>query len=133
MAFLVVYDVTNLSSFQNIKYWLDDILNQSSASMERMLLGNKCDMAGQRQILKGRGEAFAIQNGIKFLETSPNTNVNIDEAFLQIAESILDKLPKTTQQFPPRKESIIHFNDFSEEKPKKVTKTWKGCYKRIHK
>ena len=48
-------------------------------------------MATNRQIQIDRGKAFARENGVKFLETSPYTNVNIEEAFLQIAESILDK------------------------------------------
>ena len=35
---------------------------------------------------------IAQQHGIPFLETSAKTNVNVDKAFLNLAQSILDKV-----------------------------------------
>ena len=97
MGILLVYDITRPSSFDNLAKWLRTILEHSSSDVEKMILGNKCDMEEQRRIPKERGESIARENGIKFLETSAKTNVNVEEAFLQISESILDKLPGTSQ------------------------------------
>ena len=55
-----------------------------------MILGNKCDMDDKRVISKERGETIARENGVKFLETSAKTNVNIERAFQELSEAILD-------------------------------------------
>jgi Ras-related protein Rab-10 len=56
-----------------------------------MLIGNKCDMEEKRMISKERGEKVAEENGIKFYETSAKDNVNIEHAFITLAEDILNK------------------------------------------
>lgn len=57
-----------------------------------MLLGNKCDMTDRRVVSKERGEKIAIDHQIRFLETSAKANINIDKAFYDLAEAILDKV-----------------------------------------
>ena len=57
---------------------------------------------------KERGEAIARENGIRFLETSAKTNVNIDRAFIELSESILDKtvdVQEVRQPLPPANQS----------------------------
>ena len=54
------------------------------------------------------GEAIARENGIRFLETSAKTNVNIDRAFIELSESILDKtvdVQEARQPLPPPNQS----------------------------
>ena len=60
--------------------------------MEKIILGNKCDMEDRRVVSKARGEAISCENGVRFLETSAKTNFNIDRAFIELTESILDKI-----------------------------------------
>jgi Ras-related protein Rab-10 len=57
-----------------------------------MLLGNKCDMSDRRVVPKERGEQIAINHQIRFLETSAKANINIDRAFYDLAEAILDNV-----------------------------------------
>ena len=57
-----------------------------------MLLGNKCDMSDRRVVSKERGEKIAVDYQIRFLETSAKANINIDKAFYDLAEAILDKV-----------------------------------------
>jgi len=57
-----------------------------------MILGNKCDMQDKRVVSKERGETIAREHGIRFLETSAKANINIDRAFLDLAEAILNKV-----------------------------------------
>jgi len=61
--------------------------------VEKMLLGNKCDMADRRVVSRERGEKIAVDHSIKFLETSAKSNINIDKAFYDLAEAILAKQP----------------------------------------
>lgn len=88
---LLVYDITNPKSFDNISKWLRNINEHASEDVERMLIGNKCDMEEKRLISKERGEKVAEENGIKFYETSAKENVNIEHAFITLAEDILNK------------------------------------------
>ena len=56
-----------------------------------MLLGNKCDLEDKRVVSRNRGEAAASVSGITFLETSAKTDANVERAFVELTESILDK------------------------------------------
>jgi len=91
MGILLVYDITNAKSFDNIAKWLRNIDEHANEDVERMILGNKCDMEDKRVVSKEKGENIAREHNIRFLETSAKTNINIETAFIQLAESILDK------------------------------------------
>jgi hypothetical protein len=56
-----------------------------------MILGNKCDMTDKRVVSKERGEQIAREHDIRFMETSAKANINIEKAFCELAEAILDK------------------------------------------
>lgn len=45
-----MYDITNEKSFDNIKNWIRNIEEHASADVEKMILGNKCDMNDKRQV-----------------------------------------------------------------------------------
>uniref|UniRef100_A0A0M3I333 Ras-related protein Rab-10 n=2 Tax=Ascaris TaxID=6251 RepID=A0A0M3I333_ASCLU len=93
MGIMLVYDITNAKSFDNIAKWLRNIDEHASEDVEKMLLGNKCDMADRRVVSRERGEKIANDHGIRFLETSAKANIQIDKAFYDLAEAILDKMP----------------------------------------
>jgi Ras-related protein Rab-1A len=48
--YLVVYDVTSRSSFDNVKKWLDDVERNASGTIVKLLVGNKSDMDNKRQV-----------------------------------------------------------------------------------
>lgn len=50
MGIMLVYDVTNEKSFENIKNWIRNIEENASADVEKMILGNKCDLDAKRQV-----------------------------------------------------------------------------------
>uniref|UniRef100_A0A4W5M2F7 Ras-related protein Rab-13 n=1 Tax=Hucho hucho TaxID=62062 RepID=A0A4W5M2F7_9TELE len=56
MGIMLVYDITNEKSFENIKNWIRNIEEHASADVEKMVLGNKCDINDKRQVSKERGE-----------------------------------------------------------------------------
>ena len=70
MGIMLVYDITNAKSFDNIAKWLRNIDEHANEDVERMILGNKCDMEDRRVVSKERGEEIAREHNIKFLETS---------------------------------------------------------------
>ena len=62
--------------------------------MLRVLIGNKADMAEKREVSFEEGQELANFFGIPFLETSAKDTTNINETFLTMARSILEKLSK---------------------------------------
>lgn len=90
---MLVYDVTQARSFENINKWLRNIDDHASDDVVKMLIGNKCDIEDKRCISKVRGDALAREHGIPFLETSAKNNVNIEKAFFEMARLILKKNP----------------------------------------
>lgn len=50
MGIMLVYDITDEKSFENIKNWIRNIEENASADVEKMLLGNKCELNDKRQV-----------------------------------------------------------------------------------
>lgn len=101
MGIMLVYDITNEKSFDNIRNWIRNIEEHASADVEKMILGNKCDMNDKRQVSKERGEKLAIDYGIKFLETSAKSSINVEEGFLTLAGDIMSRLYRKTKDGGP--------------------------------
>mmetsp|Transcript_37173 Transcript_37173/g.45381 ORF Transcript_37173/g.45381 Transcript_37173/m.45381 type:complete len:175 (+) Transcript_37173:275-799(+) len=88
-AFLV-YDITNSWSFDNIPNWKNSFLQKSMVSMPEtfpfMVVGNKLDLAeDQRAIEYSQAEEFCKREGMEFLESSARDNINVVDAFAQLA------------------------------------------------
>lgn len=96
MGILLVYDVTNESTFTNIHNWMQAIHQHASESVNKVLLGNKADSSGplvsKRVVATARGQALADQHGVRFFETSAKNSINIDEAFSTIARDIKERI-----------------------------------------
>ncbi|XP_013413854.1 ras-related protein Rab-10 [Lingula anatina] len=98
MGIMLVYDITNARTFENISKWLRNIDEHANEDVEKMILGNKCDMDDKRQVPKERGDAIAREHCIPFLETSAKSNINVEKAFMDLAQAILDKTPSRDSQ-----------------------------------
>lgn len=85
---IIVYDVTESETFQNIKVWLAEIDKCASPTVQKLLVGNKCDLIGRRQVEFETAKAYADKLGISFLETSAKSATNVDKAFLTLANQI---------------------------------------------
>ena len=86
---MMVYDITDLESFQNLGSWLIEIEKNASKNVYKILVGNKSDLEKDRKVTFEQGKEFANQNGMKFFETSVKENNNVKEIFLTIAKEII--------------------------------------------
>ncbi|XP_072457337.1 ras-related protein Rab-8A isoform X1 [Notamacropus eugenii] len=102
MGIMLVYDITNEKSFDNIRNWIRNIEEHASADVEKMILGNKCDVNERRQVSKERGEKLALDYGIKFMETSAKANINVENAFFTLARDIKAKMDKKLEGNSPQ-------------------------------
>ncbi|KAH1045655.1 hypothetical protein J1N35_036439 [Gossypium stocksii] len=96
MGILLVYDVTDESSFNNIRNWIRNIEQHASDNVNKVLVGNKADMdESKRAVPTSKGQALADEYGIKFFETSAKTNLNVEEVFFSIARDIKQRLTES--------------------------------------
>ncbi|KAJ8492438.1 hypothetical protein OPV22_014159 [Ensete ventricosum] len=89
---IVVYDVTDQESFNNIKQWLNEIDRYASENVNKLLVGNKCDLTDSRVVSSETAKAFADEIGIPFLETSAKDSTNVEKAFMTMAADIKDRM-----------------------------------------
>lgn len=85
---IVVYDVTDLESFTNVKQWLNEIERYASHDVQKLLVGNKCDLTSKKCVTSADAKAFADKLEIPFLETSAKAATNVEKAFLTMAAEI---------------------------------------------
>jgi Ras-related protein Rab-8A len=95
MGILLVYDVTDERSFNNIRNWFSNIEQHASEGVNKILIGNKCDWVEKKAISKEQGQALADELAIGFVETSAKANINVEEAFFTLARDIKKRLIDT--------------------------------------
>ncbi|XP_067859551.1 ras-related protein Rab-26 isoform X1 [Heptranchias perlo] len=94
-ALLLLYDVTNKTSFDNIQAWLTEIHEYATQDVVIMLLGNKADATQERAVKKEAGEKLAKEYGVPFMETSAKTGLNVELAFMAIAKELKHRSMKS--------------------------------------
>jgi len=85
---IIVYDITNRSSFMNTAKWIDDVRSERGNDVIMMLVGNKTDLADKRQVSIEEGEAKAKEYDIMFIETSAKAGFNIKALFRKVASAL---------------------------------------------
>ncbi|KAJ5067349.1 ras-related protein rabd2a-like [Anaeramoeba ignava] len=99
---IIVYDVTNPQSFENIGHWINEVETNAESEVIKMIVGNKCDLENQKMVKTEIAQNFSNQTEIPFLETSAKNSTNVENAFVLLASTILKKfkLKNWRQQEP---------------------------------
>ncbi|KAL7414301.1 rab-type small GTP-binding protein [Mrakia frigida] len=97
MGILLVYDVTDEKSFNNIRTWHSNIEQHASEGVNKILIGNKCDWDDKRAVSIQQGRELADEFGLRFLETSAKANEGVEEAFFTLARDIKLRLIDTQE------------------------------------
>ena len=93
LGVILVFDITNLDSFCNLNYWLDQIRAVTPETCTIALMANKVDiMFGEpekREVYREQAVLFCRDNGLVWVdECSALVGINIEETFLATAEKI---------------------------------------------
>ena len=89
---IVVYDVTDESTFANVKQWLQEIERYACEGVNKLLVGNKADLTNSKAVDFESAKQLADELGIAFLETSAKDATNVEQAFLTMAKQIKDRM-----------------------------------------
>ena len=88
--YILVFDLTNLTSFYNIYKWYNKCKScEDNKFSKYLLVGNKCDEISI--ISKNLINKFCDKYNIKYIETSVTNNINITELFTNISDMLIDK------------------------------------------
>ncbi|KAK7888809.1 hypothetical protein WMY93_024369 [Mugilogobius chulae] len=117
---VVVYDITNVNSFQQTSKWIDDVRTERGSDVIIMLVGNKTDLADKRQITIEEGEQRAKELSVMFIETSAKTGYNVKQLFRRVAAA----LPGMESMQETSKEGMI---DIKLDKPQEPQTPEAGC------
>jgi Ras-related protein Rab-27A len=106
MGFLLVFDVTNESTFLSIRNWLTYIDNFTSIDNNPrppvLLIGNKIDLVTERTIDTIRAQQLANELGITYMETSAVTGTNVPDALRIIIEKITHFMNESMERYYPK-------------------------------
>lgn len=86
---VVVYDISDQTTFNNVKLWMQEIQRYASAGVCRMLVGNKVDTADHRAVEYNTAKEYADNLNIPFAETSAKTGQEVDKVFEKLTQEIL--------------------------------------------
>ena len=78
---IITYDVTNISTFNNIERWIQEIKDCASKDLILLMIGNKTDLEDLRVISKELSKNKANDLNIPVIETSAKNSSNVKEAF----------------------------------------------------
>ena len=87
---LVVFDVTERKSFQNVTTWVECIDKFAKSNVLRILVGNKTDLEDKRVVSTEEGKELAAQNGLKYYEISALTITGLHEMFEDVAKEYVE-------------------------------------------
>ena len=89
-GFLIVYDITNKSSFEKLSFWNEQVNLNAPEKTKYIIVGNKKDLEEKREVQTEVGENFAKENNVKFYETSAKDGTNVNEVFELLAKEIIE-------------------------------------------
>ena len=110
---LLIYDITNKQSFENINNWAQEIKEKTNGSIPMILIGNKTDLEEKRCISEDEGEKFAVNcnDGISFYETSCKTGKNVEKSINELVNQVYQKYSGNNANEDNGLENSFHINE----------------------
>ena len=124
---MVVYDVTNMETFDNLQYWIKSIKTHVGSEKDQIpviVIGNKID-ATEREVERISGEKFAADLNYDYFETSAKTGEGVEKCVNYLVEKVL-KYQKSKEGDDYLKNNSIKLDE-DDYKDKESEKGKKKC------
>ena len=108
-AAIIVFDVTNDESFQNLPGWLTSFREVSTDKAIVIVVGNKTDLEAARKVTREDAEDFARRNDCEYAETSARTGDGVQDLFkFKLVDLLikrnLEEMTSTERQIAPSRD-----------------------------
>ncbi|KAM6332817.1 ras-related protein Rab-17 [Podargus strigoides] len=111
-AALLVYDIANKETLNRAKLWLMDLEKEFLPDeIVIALVGNKTDLAAEREVTTEEGEEFARTKGLLFMETSAKLNHQVNDTFMAIAQELLQREQEKASASSPHGWSTVDLGE----------------------
>ena len=90
---MVMFDVTTLTSFENVRNWTESIkthLSLEANNIPVIIIGNKIDLK-EREIKTEDANKYCRELGFKYFETSAKTGENVDLTVKYLVKEVIKK------------------------------------------
>uniref|UniRef100_A0A182WLL2 Rab-GAP TBC domain-containing protein n=1 Tax=Anopheles minimus TaxID=112268 RepID=A0A182WLL2_9DIPT len=88
-AALLVFDLTQYNSFNEIKGWVQELQRNVQEPMVLSLVGNKLDLEAKRAVSREEAMQYASSIGGNYFETSALHDQGIEQVFISIAVGLI--------------------------------------------
>ncbi|XP_023684787.1 ras-related protein Rab-33B [Paramormyrops kingsleyae] len=116
-AVIFVYDVTKLSTLENMPEWIEECARQCvSPAVPQILVGNKCDLQDRREVPTSLAQRMADVYNFPLFETSakdPAEKQHVDAIFLTLAYRLKNNKPLRLKQ--PSEGTTVHLTEEQEQ------------------
>ena len=85
---MICFDLTKPKTFTSVRRWVTAVEQNCEEGISTMLIGTKCDLTEERAVTREEAEQIAREHGMKYYETSARSNINIQEAFSDMIDSV---------------------------------------------
>jgi len=104
---IIVYDVTNRSSFEHVKNWIKEAKTHVTPNkMSFALVGQKCDLVHNRKVSYEEALAFAKCHEMPYVEASAKENINVEQAFFSLTQLLYKLVTSGDLKFSPNWDGI---------------------------
>ena len=101
---MVVYDVTKKDTFLKMNKWIKDVKNNAPKNIVIMVVGNKADLDKKKVDLGPELDPF--KENYLYKEVSAKSGLNVNIAFENLANKIIEKQKEKGNEEEVKKESV---------------------------
>ncbi|KAF8190750.1 ras protein [Mycena galopus ATCC 62051] len=87
-GFILMYSIASRSTFDRLEVFHQSVRRVKKQYPILLLVGNKADMAYEREVSKEEGGALARQFGCEFIETSAKRAQNVEHVFTKLVRAV---------------------------------------------
>ena len=121
---IVIFDLTDQSSFNDLKKWIKDIKNYGEKDIQIIIVGNKLDLFNQRKVTQSQANNFCNENKYKYIEASAKDGTNLLKIFEELTFDLTNKNQEKIKNEINKKSQIKNLEIMVKEETQKEKK---GC------
>jgi GTPase SAR1 family protein len=80
---------------------MNEITKYSSENVNKLLIGNKCDLDDRRVVSTEEAKELANSIGVDYIETSAKTAIGVEQSFFKMTANIKSKIISNSAQKAP--------------------------------